>query len=87
MNYQREMFTSFSGDLGVIHLVADTDRALNFSLGMNRPEPCDDLFGRKGLADAGTTAGRGGYVGDERDAFRLSCPYRLAEGRRFGYDR
>ena len=38
VNYQREMFTSFSGDLGVIHLVADTDRALNFSLGMNRPE-------------------------------------------------
>lgn len=38
MNYQREMFTSFSGDLGVIHLVADADRALNFSLGMNRPE-------------------------------------------------
>ena len=35
VNYQREMFTSFSGDLGVIHLVADTDRALNFSLGMN----------------------------------------------------
>lgn len=38
VNYQREMFTSFSGDLGVIHLVADADRALNFSLGMNRPE-------------------------------------------------
>ncbi len=38
VNYRREMFTSFSGDLGVIHLVADADRVLNFSLGMNRPE-------------------------------------------------
>lgn len=38
VNYQREMFASFSGDLGVIHLVADADRSINFTLGMNRPE-------------------------------------------------
>lgn len=38
INYMRESFTSFSGDLGIIHLTADVDRALNFSVGMNRPE-------------------------------------------------
>ena len=36
--YGREVFTSFADDLGVIHLTADADRALNFSFGMNRPE-------------------------------------------------
>lgn len=38
VTYQREMFASFSGDLGVIHLVADAERSINFTLGMNRPE-------------------------------------------------
>lgn len=38
VNYSREAFTSFSGDLGVIHLQADADKALNFRIGMNRPE-------------------------------------------------
>ena len=38
MNYSRESFTSFSGDLGVVHLMADADKALNFTVGMNRPE-------------------------------------------------
>lgn len=38
VGYTRESFTSFSDDLGVIHLTADADRALNFSIGMNRPE-------------------------------------------------
>ena len=38
MTYNREVFTSFADDLGVIHLTADADRALNFSFGMNRPE-------------------------------------------------
>ena len=38
VKYTREMFTSFSGDLGVIHLVADADRSLNFTLGIDRPE-------------------------------------------------
>jgi alpha-L-fucosidase 2 len=37
-HYTREAFTSFAGDLGVIHLSADVDNALNFSIGMNRPE-------------------------------------------------
>jgi alpha-L-fucosidase 2 len=37
-HYTREVFTSFAGDLGVIHLSADVDTALNFSIGMNRPE-------------------------------------------------
>jgi alpha-L-fucosidase 2 len=36
--YTREVFTSFEGDVGVIHLSAGTDNALNFSIGMNRPE-------------------------------------------------
>lgn len=38
VNYTREAFTSFSGDLGVIHLTADADKAIHFTLGMNRPE-------------------------------------------------
>lgn len=38
IRYNRESFTSFAGDLGVIRLTADVDRALNFSIGMNRPE-------------------------------------------------
>ena len=38
VTYNREVFTSFADDLGVIHLTADADRALNFSFGMNRPE-------------------------------------------------
>lgn len=38
VNYSREAFTSFGSDLGVIHLTADADKALNFSFGMNRPE-------------------------------------------------
>jgi alpha-L-fucosidase 2 len=36
--YSREVFTSFAADLGVIHLSAATAGALNFSVGMNRPE-------------------------------------------------
>lgn len=38
VNYSRESFTSFSGDLGIVHLTADADKALNFTVGMNRPE-------------------------------------------------
>lgn len=38
VNYTREAFTSFAGDLGVIRLVADADKALQFALRMNRPE-------------------------------------------------
>ena len=50
VTYQREMFTSFSDDLGVIHLVADAGQALSFVLRMDRPEHVtvstegDDLF-------------------------------------------
>lgn len=36
--YSRESFTSFANDVGVIHLTADMDKALNFTIGMNRPE-------------------------------------------------
>ena len=36
--YSREAFTSFGDDVGVIRLTADTDKALNFSIGLNRPE-------------------------------------------------
>lgn len=38
VNYSREVFTSFGNDVGVVHLMADADKALNFSFGMNRPE-------------------------------------------------
>lgn len=38
ITYKREAFTSFTNDVGVIHLTADADKAINFSLGMNRPE-------------------------------------------------
>ncbi|WP_280748163.1 glycoside hydrolase family 95 protein [Parabacteroides sp. PF5-9] len=37
-SYQREVFTSFSGDLGVVYLTADDEKALSFTLGLNRPE-------------------------------------------------
>ncbi len=37
-HYTRESFTSFSHDLGVIRLTADTEKALHFTVGMNRPE-------------------------------------------------
>ena len=38
VQYSREMFTSFGGDLGVIHLSAGAEKALNFSVGLDRPE-------------------------------------------------
>ena len=38
VHYTREQFTSFAGDIGVIHLLADEDKALPFSLGLSRPE-------------------------------------------------
>ncbi|MDR1557842.1 MAG: glycoside hydrolase family 95 protein [Tannerellaceae bacterium] len=38
IHYTREAFTSFGGDLGVIHLSANAEQALNFTIGMNRPE-------------------------------------------------
>lgn len=38
VHFNREMFTSFSDDIGVIRLTADKDKQLNFTLGMNRPE-------------------------------------------------
>jgi len=36
--YKRESFTSYSSDVAVIRLVADTEKSLSFSVGMNRPE-------------------------------------------------
>jgi alpha-L-fucosidase 2 len=38
VGYKREMFTSFAGDLGVIHLTADTGKSIHFRVGINRPE-------------------------------------------------
>lgn len=38
IGYQREAFTSFAGDLGVIRLTADTEKSLQLVLSMNRPE-------------------------------------------------
>lgn len=38
VGYKREVFTSFSEDVGVIRLTSESDKALHFTLGMNRPE-------------------------------------------------
>ncbi|WP_106829697.1 glycoside hydrolase family 95 protein [Parabacteroides pacaensis] len=38
ITYNREAFTSFSEDIGVIRLTANKSKQLNFSLGINRPE-------------------------------------------------
>jgi len=38
VQYTRESFTSYSNDIGVVRLTADTDKALYFTLGLNRPE-------------------------------------------------
>lgn len=38
VTYNREAFTSFSEDIGVIRLTANKSKQLNFSLGINRPE-------------------------------------------------
>lgn len=38
IKYTREAFTSFTKDVGVIRLTADADKALHFTLGLNRPE-------------------------------------------------
>ncbi|MDR3194715.1 MAG: glycoside hydrolase N-terminal domain-containing protein, partial [Tannerella sp.] len=37
-SYRREAFTSFAADIAVIRLSADTEKALDFSIRMNRPE-------------------------------------------------
>lgn len=74
INYKREAFTSFSGDLGVIHLTADVDKALGFSLSMNRPEhgvlaiEGNDLLLRGQLPNGVDTLGEGGtrYVARAR---------------------
>ena len=49
VNYYREMFTSYSEDVGVIHLVADVDKALSFSVSMNRPENVKVMLDDKDL--------------------------------------
>lgn len=57
VSYMREAFTSFAGDLGVVHLTADADKALHFTLGIGRPEHAavslegDDLVMRGRLPD------------------------------------
>jgi len=38
VNYRREVFTSFTDDVGVIYLSSDQDKALNVEIGMDRPE-------------------------------------------------
>ncbi len=38
IRYKRESFTSFSDDIGIIRLTTDAKHALNFTVGMNRPE-------------------------------------------------
>ncbi|MDR1623446.1 MAG: glycoside hydrolase family 95 protein [Tannerellaceae bacterium] len=41
VSYEREMFTSFAGDLGVVHLTASAGESIHFRLGLNRPERCE----------------------------------------------
>ena len=66
VNYSREVFTSFAGDIGVIHLVADIDNALNFSVTMNRPSNAtlslegDDLLLQGQLPNGVDSLGGGG---------------------------
>ncbi len=38
VEYTREAFTSFSGDLGIIRLHANHEKAIHIEIGMNRPE-------------------------------------------------
>lgn len=49
INYKREQFTSFSGDVGVVYLTADMDKSLNFKVSMNRPEHAYSDFSDKTL--------------------------------------
>lgn len=66
VNYTREAFTSFAGDVGVVHLVADADKALQFGLRMNRPEHASvsidrgDLVMRGQLPDGVDTLAQNG---------------------------
>ncbi|MGM9759396.1 MAG: glycosyl hydrolase family 95 catalytic domain-containing protein [Parabacteroides sp.] len=67
VTYSREVFTSFGGDLGVIHLTADADKAIHFALSMNRPEHAECLIEGKdllmqGQLPSGTDAPGIGYV-------------------------
>lgn len=66
VSFVRESFTSFTQDVGVIHLTADVEKALNFSFTMNRPEHAslrlegNDLWLEGQLPDGvDTTACRG----------------------------
>lgn len=66
VTFMRESFTSFTQDVGVIHLTADVEKALNFSYTMNRPEHAilrlegNDLWLEGQLPDGvDTTACRG----------------------------
>lgn len=38
INYNRETFTAFGKDVGVTHLTVDSDKALNFTIGLNRSQ-------------------------------------------------
>lgn len=66
VNYMREAFTSFAGDIGIIHLTADADRTIAFSLSMNRPEHSslsvegNDLLLRGQLPNGVDSLGEGG---------------------------
>lgn len=66
VNFGRESFTSFADDLGVVHLTADVEKSLNFSLGMNRPEHYkvtvdgNDLLMQGQLPDGVDTVGQHG---------------------------
>lgn len=66
VSFLRESFTSFTQDVGVIHLTADEEKALDFSFTMNRPEHAslrlegNDLWLEGQLPDGvDTTACRG----------------------------
>ncbi|MDR0537371.1 MAG: glycoside hydrolase family 95 protein [Tannerellaceae bacterium] len=61
VKYSREAFTSFKDDIGIIHLTADIDNALNFAVSMNRPE-CFYVktFGKDLLMQGQLTSGNNG---------------------------
>ncbi|OJW13198.1 glycoside hydrolase family 95 protein [Mucilaginibacter sp. 44-25] len=61
VNYQREYLTSFNSDVIIIRLTADAGHALNFTIGLSRPERATSKAAGEFLDYSGTlTDGKGG---------------------------
>lgn len=71
VRYQREYFTSFSGDVGVVRLTASKPGAINCSISMNRPErrvvtAAGDVVQMEGQLDNGIDGKGMRYLGRAR---------------------